>query len=256
MRIDTQNKHDDRDIAIQEVGVSNVFLPLKVKLNGNIEDVSAKLTLAGSLKPSQKGIHMSRFLRKFNEYEGEVLTLEKLYTIAEELKEWEEADDLYMTIDFDMYVRKKTPVTGIDTYSKYPVQIDMSISNAFSAVNVTVGVLITSLCPASKENSKYGAHNQRGLIETTVLVNDFDSFDIEPIIDASNVNGSCEIYEILKLEDEKHVTEKAYENPKFVEDLARDMYLAIDALGYERFEVKITNYESIHEHDAYCVVRK
>lgn len=252
---DVQNSTDERGISIQNVGVSNVHLPFLIKRkSGSLQPVLANITLSVQLPMEYKGTHMSRFIEILSEWSQKPVSSREMESILADTLFRLEADYAQMEIYFKYFIEKIAPVSGL----KSMLDIDCSFSGILTknkAFEFTLGVNVpfTSLCPCSKEISKYGAHNQRGLMKVKVKYIPKHFIWIEDLVSLVESQGSCPIYPLLKREDEKYVTETAYENPKFVEDILRDLVLTLRKQeGIEWFEVECENYESIHNHNAYA----
>jgi GTP cyclohydrolase I len=254
--IDIQNQPDFRKIPIDKVGIKGLKYPVKVqdKTRG-IQSTVAEISMYVDLPHQFKGTHMSRFVEILNTSRTRV-SLESLTTILGDMKKILGAESSHIEIKFPYFIEKKAPSTGAKGLMDYTC----TISGSTDAKNNTdiilkVAVPVTSVCPCSKEISEYGAHNQRG----EVLVNTrFKKFIwIENIVEIVENSASCDIFSVLKREDEKFVTEKAYNNPKFVEDIARDIAkVLLDDKNITWFSVSAENFESIHNHSAYAYIEK
>lgn len=251
---DTQNLSDDRNLAIDRVGVKALRHPISIKdRTGSVQNTVATLSLAVDLPREFKGTHMSRFVEALNTYEGalEVSTVTSLPSL---LLEKLPAQKAHVDLRFPFFRMKPAPVTKKEGLMDYEVRFDIEQSrNGESEFNLTVFVPVTTLCPCSKAISQYGAHNQRGTV--TLSVKFSSPIWIEDLIEMVESSASSELYSLLKREDEKAVTERAYENPVFVEDLVRNVATKAnehkDILWYR---VEAENYESIHSHNAYAVI--
>ncbi len=256
--LDIQGLSDSRDIPLQKVGVKGLRYPIEVldKLKGSQSTV-ARADLFVNLPKEFKGTHMSRFIENFQRHRNKLgmpYFLHMLQEICQDL----DAESAYGSIDFPYFLNKKAPVSGLESVMSYECRYEGSVhKNDKDAFNsdfiVQVGVPVHTLCPCSKAISKHGAHNQRGLLIIRLELGPF--FWIEDIIDIAEKAASSPLYSLLKREDEKYVTEQAWENPKFVEDLVRDVYIGIEALGhFPWFSVEAENMESIHNHSAFAYV--
>ena len=254
---DVQNMHDPRNIEIDKVGVKNVRYPIVVldKSNGSQHTI-AEISMYVSLPKEYKGTHMSRFVEILHAHKN-VLGMKEFPMILREMKEKLNAESAHMEARFPYFIRKDAPVSGTSGYLEYMCGIagHMDSQNRMKNFTVTVSVPVTTLCPCSKEISDYGAHNQRGVVTVAVQFHRF--FWIEDLIALIESCSSCEIYSVLKRQDEKFVTEKAFENPKFVEDVAREVaeHLRSDA-NITHFVIEAENFESIHNHSAYAYLER
>lgn len=254
--IDVQNQHDHRNVEIQKVGVKNIRYPIIVldKANG-VQHTVANVNMYVNLPHHFKGTHMSRFIEILNTFKGDI-TIKNFSNILREMKKELEAKSAHLEIEFPYFIAKQAPVTGATGLMEYICRFCGS-SNEEGQVDFYVGidVPVTTVCPCSKEISEQGAHNQRGTVTVNVRFKKF--IWIEDIIALVEDSTSCDVYSILKRPDEKYVTEKAYENPMFVEDVVREVAqkLATDR-NITWFSVETENFESIHNHSAYAYVEK
>jgi GTP cyclohydrolase I len=254
--IDVQNQRDPRNVEIQKVGVKNIRYPITVldKANG-VQHTVAKVNMYVNLPHHFKGTHMSRFIEILNAYKGEI-AIKNFSHILQEMKTTLKARSAHLEIEFPYFIEKRAPVTHATGLMEYICRFCGS-SNEEGEEDYYVGidVPITTVCPCSKEISDQGAHNQRGTVTVKVRFKKF--IWIEDIIQLVEGSSSCDVYSILKRPDEKFVTEKAYENPMFVEDVVREVAnkLAADP-NITWFSVESENFESIHNHSAYAYVEK
>lgn len=251
---DIQSQTDTRNIIIDKVGVKGIRYPIIVSDRKNkVQHTIANISLYVELPHHHRGTHMSRFVEILNHYHKDdiIFNLDKL---LHELKVKLKADAAYIEMSFDYFIKKKAPVSKIAAYLNYSCFFKASYSDIYEFW-IGVVVPVTTLCPCSKEISKYGAHNQRS--EVTLLVKYSDFIWLEELIELVESSCSCEVYSILKRSDEKYVTEKAYNNPMFVEDIIRELTIKLDKdnriLSYE---IESENFESIHNHNAYAYKRK
>jgi len=201
-----------------------------------------------------KGTHMSRFVEILNMHEREI-SVEAFQVMVDEMVERLEAEFGRVEMTFPYFINKAAPVSKVQSLMDYEVTFIGEIRHGQPAMNLKVVVPVTSLCPCSKKISQYGAHNQRSHVTITARVNGF--IWIEDLIDLAEKEASCELYGLLKRPDEKYVTERAYENPKFVEDMVRD--IAAELNQDERiaaYAVESENFESIHNHSAYAMIER
>jgi GTP cyclohydrolase IB len=254
---DIQNEQDTREIPLQKVGVRNVKYPVTVlDKNKKFQNTTAQVNLYVNLPHNFKGTHMSRFIEVFHKYH-ENLTMQHFFDMLEEMRVRLDAQKAYGSIKFPYFIEKNAPVTGaagiMQYVCSYEGETEINASSTDSAIRkfyITVEVPVTTLCPCSKAISEYGAHNQRGTVRVKVLYSDF--FWIEDVISMIENCASSPLYTALKRQDEKYVTEKAYENPRFVEDVVREVYLGLKKMGFKWFCVEAENEESIHNHNAYA----
>ncbi|HHE39451.1 MAG TPA: GTP cyclohydrolase I FolE2 [Candidatus Cloacimonetes bacterium] len=254
-KIDIQSQVDKRNITIDKVGVKKVRYPIIVEDRENgVQNTVADLDIFVELPHHHRGTHMSRFIEVLNKFHKENF-IKKLPDFLSEIKKSLNADASYTKIRFPYFLKKKAPVSGTESLLSYNCFFEASFRENFDLV-IGVEVPVTSLCPCSKEISEFGAHSQRSLV--TVKVS-FDEFIwLEELIEIVEKSASSEIYPLLKRRDEKYVTEKAYLNPAFVEDIVRDITLKLQKdKRIKYFKVESENFESIHDHNAYaCVERK
>ncbi len=254
--IDIQNQPDFRKIPINKVGIKGLKYPIKVldKTMG-LQSTIAQISMYVDLPHNCKGTHMSRFVEILHLFRTKV-SLESLTNILEDMKKILGAKSSHIEITFPYFIEKQSPRTKSKGLMDYTCSI-LGSSNGKKDTDIIlkVAVPITSVCPCSKEISKYGAHNQRGEVLVSTR---FDKFIwIEEIVNLVEAKASCDIFSVLKRQDEKLVTEKAYENPKFVEDIARDVAKQLmDDNNITWFSVSAENFESIHNHSAYAYIEK
>ena len=253
---DTQNELDDRQIAIDRVGVKALRFPLQVRnKDGSTQRTVATTALAVDLPHHFKGTHMSRFVEVLNSH-GNCLDVREMTAIPEELLGRLEARKAHVEFRFPFFRSKPAPVTQISGVMDYEVafEAESDIEGNHDFI-LTVIVPVATLCPCSKAISDRGAHNQRGTVTYSVRFK--EPIWIEDLIDLVETSASCELYSVLKRPDEKAVTERAYDNPVFVEDLVRNVAARSNAQeNIIWYRVEAENYESIHNHNAYAVVEK
>lgn len=267
---DLQNTVDERGKQIERAGVERIKVPLKIRrkdpTDGISENVQALVSMYVSIDEKFKGANMSRFMETLMMYQSDTLTSDHLRDIINQMIRHLGSNDGYMKIAFQYPVVKFAPVSkrrGVQYYDvafigrllrneNSPMQSDKGRYNYDFVMEVNaVG---TNLCPCSREISKYGAHNQRNHVRIRFTPNEH-LWWIEDVIGVIESQISCPIFPVLKREDEKWVTETAYENPKFVEDLVRDVALELDKLGIEKYEIRSQADESIHHHEAVAVLK-
>ena len=253
---DIQSSHDRRGLYIDAVGIKDVRYPLSVSSGGRITPTIALLTMTVELPATAKGTHMSRFV-EILEVQKAALDLEGFRAIVPAMLSRLDAQSGEIQMRFPYFMTKTAPVSGVQSQLDYDVCWTASRRDAGAVgLRMKVSVPATSLCPCSKEISAYGAHNQRSHIHIEVDLEQLVS--IEELVAIAEHSASCEVYGLLKRADEKYVTERAYDNPKFVEDLVRDVALALDQdARINGFTVEAENFESIHNHSAFArIVRK
>jgi GTP cyclohydrolase IB len=253
---DIQNQPDYRKIPIDKVGIKGLQYPVKVldKTTG-LQSTVAQISMYVDLPHQCKGTHMSRFVEILHLFRTQV-SLESITNILEDMKKILGAQSSHIEITFPYFIEKKSPQTDSRGLMDYTCSI-MGSSNGKKQTDIvlTIDVPVTSVCPCSKEISEYGAHNQRGEVKVSTRFNKF--IWIEDIVNIVETNASCDIFSVLKRADEKFVTEKAYNNPKFVEDIARDVAKALmEDENITWFSVSVENFESIHNHSAYAYIEK
>ncbi|CAN5606660.1 GTP cyclohydrolase FolE2 [soil metagenome] len=250
---DTQNQIDCRNLNIDRVGVKNISYPIAVKDRENyIQHTIAKIEMTVDLPKEFKGTHMSRFIEILQCKDREI-HIDSVDAILGEMQKKLNAKNSHIILEFPYFRSKNAPVTRKPSLLDYKVKFHAVRYEDKKDFVLTVMVPVTTLCPCSKNIAKYGAHNQRG--EVTVSVRFSNTIWIEDIIDIVESSASCDLYSLLKREDEKFVTEKAYENPVFVEDLVRNIVSKIK-LNSEVvwYKVEAENFESIHNHNAYAMI--
>ncbi|MBI4618604.1 MAG: GTP cyclohydrolase I FolE2 [Desulfobacterales bacterium] len=252
--IDIQNQADHRNIEIEKVGVKNIKYPIIVLDRKNkTQHTIANINMYVNLPHHFKGTHMSRFIEILNEYRGRI-NIKTLFTIIDEMKEKLNAKSAHLEIEFPYFIEKRAPVSKAKGLMEYTCKFCAS-HNEERDLYIQVDVPITTLCPCSKEISQDGAHNQRGKASVKLRFEKF--LWIEDIIKYVEESASSEVYSLLKRSDEKFVTEKAYSNPMFVEDVVRNVASKLDAdTNITWFSVEAENFESIHNHNAYAFVEK
>ena len=250
---DVQNIADKRQIAIDKVGIKDIQHPVKVSDRSTGEQHTiANFNMYVNLPHQFKGTHMSRFVEILNQHERDI-TVKSFRQMLSQMTERLQAESGYIEMAFPYFVNKTAPMSGVNSLMDYQVTFIGEISGDVSHIIVKVIVPVTSLCPCSKNISDYGAHNQRSHVTITVRV---DSFVwIEDLIDLVEEEASCEIFGLLKRPDEKFVTERAYDNPKFVEDIVRDIAARLNEdERINAYTVESENFESIHNHSAYALI--
>ena len=251
---DVQKKEDDRNVKIQKVGVNNVYIPSFVKtMQGAMQPVTVRLEMAVELPPTQKGAHMSRFVELAHSELMSSVSMRQLDFVVKQLVNSMKdirVQDCHISAEFFYMVAGKTPETG--KFDMVPVEV--TFEKSLHKTKMKVKTLVQSLCPCSKEISKYGAHNQRASVE--IEVDCIGWVWIEDLVALAREAASAPTYSLLKRPDEKVVTEQAYDNPAFVEDIVRDITMDLKHFQEKKvigkFYVKVTSYESIHPHNAFA----
>ncbi|HEY2608472.1 MAG TPA: GTP cyclohydrolase FolE2 [Paraburkholderia sp.] len=252
---DVQSTPDTRQIPIQRVGVKGVRHPLTVRTqSGEVQPTVGTWNLDVHLPAEQKGTHMSRFVALLEENKAP-LEPATFRTMLAAMLEKLEAEAGRIEVSFPYFVNKTAPVSGVQSLLDYEVTLTGDTRNGATRLFLKVLVPVTSLCPCSKKISRYGAHNQRSHV--TISAELTDDVAVEELVRIAEEEASCELWGLLKRPDEKFVTERAYENPKFVEDLVRDVAQRLNA--DERivaYVLEAENFESIHNHSAYAVIER
>lgn len=259
---DVQSSVDNRRVPIQRVGVRDIKGPMFVaNANGVALPTVANWELTVALPAEAKGTHMSRFMALLEEYRPQTLTPTVFCNMLRSMLPLLNAQKGDITSSFPYFIEKTAPVSGVKSLMDYQLTwvvrttANSSPDNPEIEFELTALVPVTSLCPCSKAISEYGAHNQRSHIIVTAVYTDPSMVDIDGLIKQVEQQASCELWGLLKRTDEKYVTERAYENPKFVEDLVRDVAVQVQGIaGVQSFRVTAENFESIHNHSAYAVV--
>jgi len=251
---DIQSQPDFRKIDIDKVGVKDIRYPIVVLDKKNkFQHTIANINMYVNLPHHFKGAHMSRFIEILNEYRGEI-TVKNFPTILKKMKDRFDARTAHLEVEFPYFIEKKAPVSKAKGLMEYRCRFSGSLGNKKDFL-LEVIVPVTTLCPCSKEISKKGAHNQRGMVRVGLRFKGF--IWIEEIVNIIERSVSSPVYSILKRPDEKYVTENAYDNPKFVEDVVRDTVSKLTKLkGVRYFTVEAENWESIHNHSAYAHIEK
>lgn len=249
---DVQSSKDSRNIPINQVGIKELQFPVRVKSDSGEQATVAQVTMTVHLNANQKGTHMSRFVALLEDQTA-AIDFAELRILTEKMLALLESDAGRVCLSFPFFRYKTAPVTGIRSFMDYRVTFSGEVTDGDYSHTLKVVVPVTSLCPCSKEISQYGAHNQRSHV--TITLNCHREVSVEEVIDLVERSASCQLYGLLKRPDEKFVTERAYENPKFVEDMVRDIAVALRGdERVERFVVESENFESIHNHSAYAYI--
>ncbi|MFP4178460.1 MAG: GTP cyclohydrolase FolE2 [Spirochaetaceae bacterium] len=249
---DVQNQTDSRNIGIRKVGVRDLRYPISVLDRQNEKQHTvASLNMYVDLPHHDRGTHMSRFVEVLERHSVK-LWPSNLDEILTDMRETFECDRAHIDISFPYFIRKTAPVSGLKSLMEYTCGLEAQRDGHLDMM-FDVEVPVTNLCPCSKEISDYGAHNQRGLTKISVRSRHFIWY--EELIDIAEASASSPLYTTLKRADEKYVTERAYENPRFVEDSARETALKLmEDSRIDHFRVEVENFESIHNHNAYACI--
>ncbi len=252
---DKQSERDHRNLRIDKVGVRGVRFPIQLRDKAHIhQNTVATVGLYVDLPKEFKGTHMSRFIEVLNAH-GNVIHVENIPDILRAVQTRLNAKTAHLDLEFPFFLTKRAPVTGLEGVLDYTARFAASATGRETDFVLTVVVGLTTLCPCSKAISRHGAHNQRGYV--TVSVRSEETIWIEDLIALVETCGSSELYSLLKRPDEKAVTERAYENPVFVEDLVRNVALKLNARpDVTWYRVEAENQESIHNHNAYACIEK
>src|SRR5688572_29430137 len=252
---DVQADHDSRKLAIDRVGVKAIRHPVKImERAGGVQHTIASFNMYVGLPHQFKGTHMSRFVEILAAQERE-LTVESFKAMLKEMVKRLEAEEGRIEMSFPYFIEKSAPVSGVKSLMDYEVTFIGEVKQGKPCFAMKVLVPVTSLCPCSKKISDYGAHNQRSHVTVTAKTSDF--VWIEELVDLIEKQASSELYGLLKRPDEKFVTERAYDNPKFVEDMVRDVAALLNLDDrIQAFVVESENFESIHNHSAYALIER
>lgn len=252
---DVQGSEDRRHIAIDKVGIKSIRHPIRVKdLSEGVQSTIATFNMYVGLPHNFKGTHMSRFVEILNGNHEREISIESFEPMLRAMVQRLEAETGLIEMRFPYFINKTAPVSGVKSLLDYDVTFIGEIkAGGVYEQKVQVVVPVTSLCPCSKKISDYGAHNQRSHVTVTAVLN--SHIWLEEIIQMVESQASCELYGLLKRPDEKYVTERAYDNPKFVEDMVRDVAGKLnDEKRIDAYVVESENFESIHNHSAYALI--
>jgi GTP cyclohydrolase I len=259
---DVQASADARDVAIDQVGIKGLRLPVAVRARDAVQPTIAELTLTVGLAPEVKGTHMSRFIELMESWDRPLCT-RSLPELLQAMLKRLDARSGRIGFAFPYFIRKTAPVSGVSSLLDYSARmiVESPVSAPFSLdgaeVTLALTAPVTSLCPCSKEISAYGAHNQRSHVTLEARLAPGAVLELDALATIAESAASCEVFGLLKRSDEKYVTERAYDNPKFVEDLVRDLALALHAQPAVRaYAIEAENFESIHNHSAYARIAR
>jgi GTP cyclohydrolase I len=251
---DIQSIADRRNVYINRVGVKAMRHPIRVRgREGDVATV-ATVNMYVGLPPEVKGTHMSRFVEILQDH-PDAIDYRSIRGLMDRMLGRLGADSGHIEMSFPYFIAKRAPVSGVRSLLDYQVTFTATVKGGDYRLTLEVEAPVTSLCPCSKEISEYGAHNQRSHI--TIAAELSDEISIEELVAMAEEEASCEVYGLLKRPDEKFVTERAYDNPKFVEDLVRDIALRLDAHPHVAgYRLSSENFESIHNHSAYALIER
>jgi GTP cyclohydrolase I len=252
---DKQSERDHRELPIDKVGVRGLRFPIQIRDKAHsLQNTVATIGLFVDLPKEFKGTHMSRFIEVLNAH-GNVVHVENITDILYAMQKKLNAATSHLEMEFPFFLEKNAPVSGMTSVMDYTARFDATATGKEIDFVLTVKANVTTLCPCSKAISRHGAHNQRG--EVTVRIRSTKAIWIEDLIAIIESSASSELYSLLKRQDEKAVTERAYENPVFVEDLVRNVALKLKAhRDVTWYKVEAENYESIHNHNAYACIEQ
>jgi GTP cyclohydrolase IB len=252
---DKQSEPDYRRLRIDKVGVRGLSFPIQIRdKERTMQNTIATIGLFVDLPHEFKGTHMSRFIEVLNSH-GHVVHVENITDILHAMQAKLKSAVAHLEMEFPFFMVKKAPVSGMESVMDYTARFDATAVGPEIDFVLTVKAAVTTLCPCSKAISRHGAHNQRGLV--TVQLRSLKTIWIEDVIALVESSASSELYSLLKRQDEKAVTERAYENPVFVEDLVRNVALKLNAHpDVTWYKVEAENFESIHNHNAYASIEK
>jgi GTP cyclohydrolase I len=252
---DKQSERDHRQLRIDKVGVRGLQFPIQIRDKAHaLQNTVATIGMFVDLPKEFKGTHMSRFIEVLNAH-GNMVHVENIPDILFAMQRKLNAASSHLEMEFPFFLEKRAPVSGMKSVMNYVARFDATATGSEIDFVLTVKANVTTLCPCSKAISTYGAHNQRG--EVTVKIRSEKAIWIEDLIAVVESSASSELYSLLKRVDEKSVTERAYENPVFVEDLVRNVAVRLNAHpDVTWYRVEAENYESIHNHNAYACIEK
>ncbi len=249
---DLQNEKDNRHISISNIGICDYKLPISLIIGENVYHSICTIASNVMLDEKARGAHLSRIITVLNEYlYGKTIELKDFNYIVEETIRLSGTNGASLKISFDIILQRFAPISKKASYITVNLQINNARLSENTDKSISISMLGTSLCPCSKEISKYGAHNQKCKVIIT-LYGDYETMDFDNIIRTIEEQFSANVYSTVKREDEKYLTEHAYENPKFSEDLLRDLLINVGNIYDGKVVAELINYESIHEHNVYA----
>ena len=254
--IDVQAMYEERQIPINEVGVTNLTIPFRIKRRKERTDrIPCNVTISCSLIETQKGAHMSRFVSLLHEYSEQIIDYSTLHRLLLETNSLLDTESSKLKMEFVLFIKKFTPITKLENYLNYNCSLEGENIDGKVRIFLSVEVPVMSLCPASKLISDFNAHSQRSKISLKIELLE-DCIWFEDLIEIAERSCSQELYSLLKREDEKFVTENSYSRAKFVEDMIRDVaheLRTMPFIGY--WTAHCINFESIHNHDVYAIIK-
>ncbi len=252
--IDVQGGPDHRKVPIEKVGIRDIRYPITVRdRSRERQHTVASVSLSVNLPHSERGTHMSRFVEVLDRFKNEV-SYHTLDQILMEIRKALAAEQSHIEVAFPYFLRRRAPASGLESTMSYDCVISATYAQRLE-ISTRVAVPVHTLCPCSKEISEHSAHNQRGVVSIAVGMTRF--IWIEDLVEIAEESGSSPLYALMKREDEKLVTETAYENPRFVEDVVREVALRLDRLPALRwYSVEVENFESIHNHNAWAMISR
>lgn len=251
---DVQSELSKVKLPIKKVGIKELVWPIKIQVQGEVQSTVAHIDMSVDLAKDVRGTHMSRFVESLQNLDIINKDKDSIIQILNLLKVQLDAQQAYIRIDFPFFIYKAAPVSG----KTAPVDIRCSyIANLADSlrINTLLQVPINTLCPCSKEISKYGAHNQRAIVSLEIC-NDNDLIELSELVKIAEAGASTPIYSLLKRIDEQYVTELAYENPQFVEDAVRQISIILEDMDLSWYKVSVESIESIHNHNAFACIEK
>lgn len=253
---DVQSYRDSRSVDITRVGIKRIRVPVVVSDREISQHTVAEFSMAVFLPQDRKGTHMSRFAQLLNDYREQMLSTDNFAAMFEVMLSRLDSTAGTLSMSFTFFLEKKAPVSQLPGMMDYAVTLTAnSNTDGTTETSVRLDVPVTTLCPCSKEISNYGAHSQRSIISVDALVADTTRFSWQDTIESAEQQASAQLYSQLKRADEKFVTERAYDNPRFVEDLIREVATSLNAnVHIKRYTLEVENFESIHNHSAFAQI--
>ena len=249
---DLQKEKDERNIFISNIGICDYKLPITLKINDKCYSSICKISSNVALDETSRGAHLSRIIEVLNNYlYNKTITLSDFNDIVNVTMEKSETIGVSLNIDFDIILKRITPISNRESFVTANLRVNNTTIKDEKKKSLAISLFGTMLCPCSKEISKYGAHNQKCKAIVT-LSGDYENIDLDEIINIMEKSFSANVYSTVKREDEKYITERAYENPKFSEDLIRDLLIGVGNIYNDKIVAELINYESIHEHNVYA----
>ena len=255
---EVQNYDDSRQIAIARVGIKRIRVPVIVSDQGQAQHTVAEFSMSVYLPADRKGTHMSRFPQLLNDYREQTIDTANFQQMFRDMLTRLESDAGTLTMSFTYFIDKHAPVSGLPGMMDYNIALTAQTDQTGRAqIRVQLDIPVTTLCPCSKEISKYGAHSQRSIISIDALIADTDQFSWQRTITNAEQQASAQLYRQLKRADENFVTEQSYDNPRFVEDLIREVATVLNENEHiSAYTLDVENFESIHNHSAFAQVQR